>query len=197
MTVKTETNGQVRKTLASQLDRLDRILDNLSEGLNEAVATTVEGAVEAVSEGVKEAVHAILTEVLSNADLLAALHTALPAAPAPAAPSTPPEPPQGLLDGAWGCVKAGLGLAGGACARVAGRAAGVKTVARSAWQLAKRFKGRVLAACGVGVVAGVVTYAAGPWLGVAAGWLSGFAVSLAVQARNGLRRLFSPAAAFA
>jgi hypothetical protein len=73
-------------------------------------------------------------------------------------------------------------------------AAGVKPAARAGWQLAKRFTGRVLAACGVGVAAGAATYLAGPWLGVAAGWLSGFAVSLAVQARNALRKLFAPAA---
>src|SRR3954464_7899019 len=42
----THPNGQVRKTLASQLDRLDAILDTLGEGLNEAVATAVEQAVE-------------------------------------------------------------------------------------------------------------------------------------------------------
>ena len=86
--------------------------------------------------------------------------------------------------------------AGTACAGLAGRAVGVKAVARAGWQLAKRFKGRVLAACGVGVAAGVVTYLAGPWLGVAAGWLTGFAVSLALQARNALRSLFVPAPAF-
>ena len=31
----TTTNGQIRKTLASQLDRLDSILDGLSEALND------------------------------------------------------------------------------------------------------------------------------------------------------------------
>ena len=60
MTTATTTNG-VRKTLASQIDRLDSILDGLSEGLNEAVATAVQGAVElavrqAVGQAVKEAV---------------------------------------------------------------------------------------------------------------------------------------------
>jgi hypothetical protein len=29
------SNGQVRKTLATQLDRLDAILDSLSDGLND------------------------------------------------------------------------------------------------------------------------------------------------------------------
>jgi hypothetical protein len=35
MTTKTETNGQVRRTLASQINRLDGILDGLSDGLTD------------------------------------------------------------------------------------------------------------------------------------------------------------------
>ena len=46
-------NG-VRKTLASQIDRLDSILDGLAENLNEAVADSVKGA---VTVAVQEAVH--------------------------------------------------------------------------------------------------------------------------------------------
>ena len=38
-------NGRARKTLADQIDRLDRVLDGLAEGLNEAVATEVQRAV--------------------------------------------------------------------------------------------------------------------------------------------------------
>jgi hypothetical protein len=197
----TTTNGQVRKTLASQIDRLDSILDGLSENLNEAVATAVQGAVElavrqAVGQAVKEAVQAVLVEVLTNTDLLATLRAVLPSAPADNT-SDPPERPKGLFRRACEKVKAGLVAVGTACTAVLGQVAGVKTVARAAWGLTKKFKGRVLAACGVGVAAGVVTYLAGPWLGVAAGWLSGFAVSLAVQARNALRQLFAPTAAFA
>ena len=37
MTVTMQTNGQVRKSLAEQIDRLDGILDGLADGLNEAV----------------------------------------------------------------------------------------------------------------------------------------------------------------
>src|SRR6266481_3944610 len=59
MTATLLTNGQVRKNLASQLDRLDGILDGLADGLGEAVVTAV-----------KEAVRAVLTEVLTNPDLL-------------------------------------------------------------------------------------------------------------------------------
>ncbi|HYT89736.1 MAG TPA: hypothetical protein VEL76_13595 [Gemmataceae bacterium] len=193
----TTGNGQVRKTLASQLDRLDNILDALSDGLNEAVATAVEGAVEravrqAVGLAVKEAMQAVLTEVLTNADLLATLRTVLPTTPAESTPN-PPEPPKSLWRRACDGLKVGLVAAGTACTAFAGHLGGVKTAARSGWRLAKKFKGRVLAACGIGVAAGVVTYWAGPWLGIAAGWLSGFAVSLAVQGRNALRRLFAPA----
>jgi hypothetical protein len=70
----TTTNGSTRKSLASQLDRLDSILDGLSEALNGAVATAVEGAVEravkqAVGETVRETLQAVLTEVVSNPDL--------------------------------------------------------------------------------------------------------------------------------
>lgn len=76
MTTKVETlNDQERKTLASQLDRLDTILDTLSEGLNEAAASAVEKAVglavkqavgQAVAQAVHEAVQAVLTEVLTR-----------------------------------------------------------------------------------------------------------------------------------
>jgi hypothetical protein len=208
----TTTNGQVRKTLASQLDRLDSILDGLSDALNGAVASAVEGAVEravrlAVGQAVQETLQAVLAEVLTNPDLLAAFRGAAPAAP-PETPTSPPEPRKGLFRRACDGVQAGLGvaahacgsvlgLAGTACAYAGGQAAGVQAVARAGWQLAKRFKARLLAACGVGVAAGVVTYWVGPWLGVAAASAGGFFATLAVQARNGLRRLFGLPAAFA
>jgi hypothetical protein len=82
----TTVNGQGRKTLASQLDRLDAILNGLSVGLNEALATTVEGAVtlavrQAVGQAVKETLQVVLAEALTNPDLHAALRGLLPAAP--------------------------------------------------------------------------------------------------------------------
>ena len=46
-----------RKTLASQLDRLDSIIDDLSVGLNEAVAHAV---TQAVSAAVQQAVEGVL-----------------------------------------------------------------------------------------------------------------------------------------
>src|SRR5205823_3524884 len=81
-------NGHVpRKTLASQLDRLDGIIDTLAEGLNGAVADAVR---DAVSSAVRQAVAQVLHEVLANPQLLRALlgqlaPTALPVQAEPAA----------------------------------------------------------------------------------------------------------------
>jgi hypothetical protein len=202
----TTTNGSVRKTLASQLDRLDSILDGLSEALNGAVASAVEGAVEravkqAVGEAVRETLQAVIAEVVTNPDLLAAARTLLaPGAPADVQ-ADPPTPPRSLLRRACDGIRGGLGVAAVACngagAYVAQQAAAVKSAARSGRRLLSRFRGRLLIACGVGVAAGALTYLAAPWLGVAAASVVGFCGTLAVKARNALRGLFAPAPAFA
>src|SRR5262245_32237682 len=174
----TTTNGQARQTLASQLDRLDSILDGLSDALHGAVASAVEGAVEravkqAVGEAVRETLQAVITEVVSNPDLVAAARTLLaPGSPADV-PADPPEPPRSLFRRA------------------------LTSLARSGWRLFSRFRGRLLAACGVGLAAGALTYLAGPWLAVAASSAAGFVTTLAVQAASGLRKLFCSPAAFA
>jgi hypothetical protein len=73
----TNTNGHVaRKTLASQLDRLDSIIDALANGLNETVADVVK---QAVTVAVSQTVEAVLRKVLSRPELLRQL--AGPAAP--------------------------------------------------------------------------------------------------------------------
>src|SRR4051794_12989128 len=63
-------NGRERKSLAGQIDRLDRVLDGLADNLNEAVADAVKAAVGAA---VREAVAGVLTEVLTNPKFVAAL----------------------------------------------------------------------------------------------------------------------------
>src|SRR5215471_14485383 len=66
----TTLNNGVRKTLASQLDRLDMILDGLAENLNEAVAMAATNSVkEIVNVAVQEAVRAALVEILTNAEV--------------------------------------------------------------------------------------------------------------------------------
>src|SRR5262245_26918627 len=72
----TNPNGQ-RKSLASQIDRLDTMLDGLADGLTDAVAQAVQGA---VALAVKEAVQAVLTELLTNPAVLATLQAATQAA---------------------------------------------------------------------------------------------------------------------
>ena len=84
----TDPNGQ-RKSLASQIDRLDTMLDGLADGLNDAVAQAVKGA---VALAVKEAVQAVLTEVLTNPAVLAKLQAAAQAAQ-PEQPEQPDEAP--------------------------------------------------------------------------------------------------------
>src|SRR6516162_6026424 len=75
---RTNIDGQQRKTLSSQLDRLDDILD----GLDSALAGAVQ---EAVSMAVKQAVQAVLAEVLTNRELQDQLQKAAQQAPPPEA----------------------------------------------------------------------------------------------------------------
>jgi hypothetical protein len=200
----TTTDGQARKTLASQLDRLDSILDGLSDALNEAVASAVEGAVEravrhAVAAAVKETLQAVIAEALSNPDLLAAARALLGPGTAAGVPPDLPERPRGLLGRACDGIKAGLGVAAAACGGAGGyvrRQAGVITsVARAGWLLLNRFRGRLLMACGVGLATGAVTFLAGPWVAVAASSAAGFIATWAASMAHGLRKLLgSPAA---
>src|SRR3954452_10604228 len=124
MTTTTQTNssnGQIRKTLVSQLDRLDQILDTLGEGLNEAVAGAVEQAVEAaVREGVRQGVRGALSEILTDPAILAAIRATVGAQAAEAQPA-PAEGKPGLLGRAWNLAKAGLQKAGSALAAGARR----------------------------------------------------------------------------
>jgi hypothetical protein len=76
-------NSQPRKTLASQIDRLDGILD----GLDAALAGAVQ---EAVEQAVKQAVQAVLTEVLTNRPLQEELQRAAQPAPLPEEPRRKP-----------------------------------------------------------------------------------------------------------
>src|ERR1700746_3724850 len=106
MTTMTQSNNRTeRKSLAEQIDRLDKILDGLAEGLNEAVVTAVQ---DAVTVAVRQAIQAVVTEVLTNPDLLAMLRGPLASAASatiqPAAESGEPQP-QGWLSRARGWMR--------------------------------------------------------------------------------------------
>src|SRR3954468_2672881 len=78
-------NGRARKSLADQIDRLDRVLDGLAEGLNEAVAAEVQ---RAVGLAVRDAGQAAIRGVLTNPELAARVRPGgetLPPNPSPAA----------------------------------------------------------------------------------------------------------------
>jgi hypothetical protein len=187
MTKALEMNGPTRKTLASQLDRLDSTLDGLSEGLNQAVAQAVR---EAVGLAVREAVQAVLSEVLTNPALRGQLQKA--ASPDPAAGAElAPESGKGRFAELCSRVRAKLrsaGRAGVERLRRAGRAASI------AWQLAGARVRAVLLA-GAGVVAVATAYLARTSLAAAARRLGDGAKALAGRAWSALRRALPEPAA--
>src|SRR4051812_8175161 len=71
MTATMTMNAQARKSLSSQIDRLDGILDGLADALNESVAATVR---QTVGEAVTVAAQAAVVEVLTNPTLHQRLH---------------------------------------------------------------------------------------------------------------------------
>src|SRR5262249_53001993 len=116
MTTTTTPNGQTRKSLAQQIDRLDAVLDGLSEALQGAVADAVK---DAVGQAVQEAVRAVLTEVLTNRDLQQQLQQAAqPAADSPQEAGGT----KSWLGRAWGSVTAQLGQATQTVREASGRA---------------------------------------------------------------------------
>jgi hypothetical protein len=179
-----------RKTLASQLDRLDGIIDTLADGLNEAVADVVR---QAVAAAVEQAVEAVLREVLARPEVLR--HLAAQAAPVPAPVEAKAGGPS-ALSRAWAGLKARLA---GAFTRArdavrqtrcrVGRAlrrgrVGLVEKLRSGWERVRsgarkawRFRGPALWSAGVGLAVGVAGYLAGPVASAVALGLCGAAAS--------------------
>jgi hypothetical protein len=192
-TIPPMNNNRTRKQLSEQIDRLDAILDGLSDALNESVAQAVR---EASAVAVREAVQGVLTELMTNPQVLAALHPTPPAGP-------PVPPPPTLRDrlGMLGAVLAArwhdLGQGCRASARVIqqGVAAswrGAHRAGGTVWSrclLLGKIKKQILTALGVGVVAALLTWLAGPWLATLISGLGGFATTLAAQFGLWLRRL--------
>ena len=173
MTKTLEMNGPARKTLASQLDRLDGILDGLSEGLDQAVAQAVR---EAVRLAVQEAVQAVLAELLTNPALREQLQKAASPDPPPPAERAP-EGGRGRL--AALCSRVGDKLRS-ACRAGAGWVRHAAQAASLTWRLADdRLRAALLVA---------VAYLAHTNLPAAARRLHDGARSLASRAWGALRR---------
>jgi hypothetical protein len=181
---KANDNGTPRKNLASQLDRLDGIIDALADGLNEAVASAVE---QAVGLAVKEAVRATLAEALANPALREALRGNAAPAPAPA----PAPARRGWLGRLGDWVGDKLRSAARACAAGLEK---VRQVAVTVWNATGGAATAVLVAAAVGAAAGAVRVAGSRLADIASGawgWMSGLA-SRAVDVLRPAR----PAAAF-
>src|SRR5438067_2202414 len=102
MTTQNANGRPLRKSLASQLDRLDGIIDTLADGLNQAVVDAVR---DAVAMAVQQAVEVVLRELLSRPELLR--HLAGQTAPVAAAP----EPKASKLKKLVGWIGAKVGKA--------------------------------------------------------------------------------------
>jgi len=179
-------NGETRKSLASQIDRLDAMLDNLAEGINDTVVDAVK---EAVGQAVREAVQVAITEVLTNTVLQRHLRSAAAPASEPAAPGS-----KGVVHGVRRACDWLTGVAKGACRstwaavrwlcsttkgiarqsvltvqdcgrRVCRR---VQARARGIWQrallLSRRACTVAVVALGVALILGIVAFTEGPFL---------------------------------
>ena len=194
MTAKTTTNGEVRKTLADQIDRLDSMLDGLSEGLNDAVASAVK---EAVGSAVQQALQAVVREVLANPELLARLGALAPAPATPTqAPPAAPAAPKTTWKQRWGSAGQKLTAIVVAVRTECGRQLGqVGRCVAGVWNrlmILGRFPYSVLTAAAVAVAAGVAACFAQPWLAAAYAAVCGFAAMLLMRIRATWRRLTSP-----
>jgi hypothetical protein len=189
------TNGRGhRPSLAQQIERLDRILDNLSAGLQEAVA-------DAVTIAVARAVQAAIVEVMTNPELRRRLM--------PEAPITPARTSESRWENIAGfarrcglCVWAGavrlwstvpelivFSLTAGQniCQQVKRR---LTSVARAIWyhgvagvRFVRQVRRSLAVALSVGVLIGVGCFVAGPVVASAVSAFAGFVGSLSTLLR--------------
>jgi hypothetical protein len=180
-TVQTNPNGRAaRKSLSSEIDRLDNILDGLADALNESVAAAVQ-----------QAVAGVLTEILTNPTFADRLRG--PVNPAVAqnkstdTPLPPPPPGPGLLARATGALRDGCGHVQRVCGDVVRRAATLAGSGRS-YLGGSLLRGRLLPLAGAVVTLGIVVYLAGPQLPLLLPGAVGWVAALIARARASLQR---------
>ncbi len=155
---KASPNGAARKTLASQLDRLEEVVSGLASGLKETVRNAVQEAVERA-----------VVVVLTDPALRQALHCAEGNEPAPAQPT----PKQGLLGRIKNWAGNRLRSAARSCAAGLSKA---WHVAAAAWHAAGGTAGVMLAAAAVGAASGACRAACSHLAGLASRtwmWVAG------------------------
>jgi hypothetical protein len=199
----TNTNARPpRKSLATQLDRLDTILDGLADGLNEAVAT-------AVKEAVVIAVEAVLREMLTNHELQRRLRSEpVVAEPTVVQPSLVRRAASAVgrsLRSCWCWLTAKARSFGARTAVVASVGVpalmvrvrhGMTAFARRIWStvvvaamMTCRYRRALVIALVVGTLIGVGCYLAGPGVASCVSGVAGFFGSLIASALNHLRRM--------
>jgi hypothetical protein len=176
-TVETQQNGRVRKNLASQLDRMDAILDGLADALNESVAAAVE-----------KAVGNVIAEILTNPAFADRLRVPVNPPPVIEEDSTTP-PPQhgpGLLAKVTGAIRVGCLYVQRAGRAVLRRAATAADSARS-YVMRILCRGRLWMYAGMLVTVAIVAFFVVPRLPLlltaGAGWMA----ALVAKARSSLR----------
>jgi hypothetical protein len=179
-TAETQQNGRVRKTLSSQLDRLDTILDGLSDALNESVSAAVE-----------KAVGNVITEILTNPTFTDRLRAPVHAAPIveeqlPEATAPPPQRGPGLFSKVTGAVRAGWGHVQRAGSAVLHRAAAVADTALS-YVTRLLFRGRILSYAAALITLVAVAFFAMPRLPLLLTAVAGWMTALLARARSSLR----------
>jgi hypothetical protein len=203
----TSNNRAERKSLASQLDRLDSILDGLADGLNEAVAA-------AVKQAVVVAVDAAVRELLASAELQRRLH------PEPArqtgffrrAATVVCRGAVSLAKGCWSGAASLVGLCRvktaeavqalreGQVVMVERVRRGMTAFAQQVWLgwtvvvgFVRRFRKPLLVAIAAGTALGVACYFAGPTVSSLVNGFAGFVGGLVAGTLGRLRRVLQRA----
>jgi hypothetical protein len=170
--IQTEPNGNTRRTLASQIDRLDAILDGLGDALHQAMVAAVQPA---VATAVREGVQGAFTELVTNPDVLALFRMMGEPNPWPAAMVE-----KSWTGRTWDWLKTRVQQVVRVCVACL-------RMARLGVQLAWQLRSRVLAVL-VGVMAALAAYRVWPLLSAEAGGLNGRVAASAVPAGPAMRR---------
>jgi len=179
-------NGTSRKSLATQLDRFDTMLEGLSEAIPDVVADTVRVATQ---QAVREAVEAAVKEVLTNPQIREKLLPTIEQKPTTTTMWN-------RVRQMWQGVRSTLNSLRQSCTnnvqRVCESASNLRQ--RMLWlpktlQVVKAVKGQVVMAVGVGLVVAVVALVAGPYVAAVLSGIGGFGSTLAVQGGLWLRRM--------
>jgi hypothetical protein len=183
-TVPPLTNGRPRKQLSDQLDRLDGIIDGLCDGLPQAVA-------DATREGTRQAVKDAILEIMTNPELRAMIQVLAPT-PVPAAPLVETALATAAAPGLWSRIKARVQAARAAVVGRYRAARAAVTGTTRALALMMPLRRIALVAVGVGVVFGIVGYAAPAGIAAALAGIGGCVTAAAAQVGNWFRRSTRP-----